>query len=87
MNDAEATAAVAAALAAIAPEVDLATVERDDPLREQLDLDSLDFLSLVQRLHDATGVSIPEDDYSQVGSLGALITYLVRHSAVSTSAT
>ena len=85
MNETEASAAVAAALASIAPEVDLTTVDRDAPFRDELDLDSLDFLNLVQRLHDSTGVDIPEDDYAGIGSLGTLVGYLVRHTAAASA--
>lgn len=82
MNTAEATTAVVTAIAAIAPEVDLSTVDPDVPFRVEIDLDSLDFLALVQSLHDATGVDIPETDYSRVETLNHLTAYLVTHSAV-----
>ncbi|HET7309756.1 MAG TPA: acyl carrier protein [Mycobacteriales bacterium] len=86
MNPTEATAAVAAALGSIAPEVDIATVDGDAPFREEMDLDSLDFLNLVELLHDSTGVEIREDDYARVGSLTTLVDYLVSHSPVATGA-
>ena len=79
MNTIEATTAVADALAGIAPEVDLDSVDPDASLRSELDLDSLDFLSLVQSLHDSTGVDIPEVDYSRVETLSSLTTYLAAH--------
>lgn len=78
MTTDQATAALAAALAGIAPEVDLTTVDPDVRLRDELDLDSLDFLSLVQKLHDSTGVDIPEADYGKVETLNALVDYLVQ---------
>lgn len=78
MTTDQATAALAAALAGIAPEIDLTTVDPDSRLRDELDLDSLDFLSLVQKLHDATGVDIPEADYGKVETLNALVDYLVQ---------
>ena len=82
MNTDQAMTAVADALATIAPEIDLTDVDRDVPFRSELDLDSLDFLNLVQSLHDATGVDIPETDYGQVDTIGKLIGYLTAHSAV-----
>lgn len=85
MNSSEATAAVAAALAHIAPEADLGTVDPAAPFRSELDLDSLDFLALVQSLHDATGVDIPETDYGRVATLRQLSDYLVAHSGTRTS--
>jgi len=79
MNTAEATTAIADALAVIAPEVDLTVVDADAPLRAEFDLDSLDFLGLVQSLHDSTGVDIPEVDYASVDTLTELAAYVAAH--------
>ena len=79
MNDTEARAAIASALAGIAPEVDLAVIDPSARLRDEIDLDSLDFLNLVQALHDSTGIDIPEADYPHVESLTELTQYLVAH--------
>ena len=69
-------ATVSDILAGIAPDADLTTVDPAGNLREQLDLDSMDFLGLVTRLHERTGVAIPEADYRKVGSLDALVAYV-----------
>lgn len=79
MNTAEATEVVVGALGEIAPEVDLGAVDHGARLRDEVDLDSLDFLNLVQRIHDRTGVEIPETDYAQVESLDGLVGYLAMH--------
>lgn len=79
MNTTEATAVVVDALGEIAPEVDLGSVDHRARLRDEVDLDSLDFLNLVQRIHDRTGVDIPETDYGQVESLDGLVGYLTLH--------
>ncbi len=79
MNETEARAAVTQALSRIAPEVELADVRPGERLRDALDLDSLDFLALVDALHDQTGVSIPERDYPRVDTLDGLVSYLVAH--------
>ena len=50
-------------------------------LQEALDLDSFDFLSFVQRLHDATGVDVPELDYPQIATLDGVVAYLEAHPA------
>jgi acyl carrier protein len=81
MNGAEARAAVATALSRIAPELDLAEIDPQDDLREQADLDSMDFLELVARLSERSGLAIPEDDYDRLGSLEALVSYLVARTA------
>jgi acyl carrier protein len=64
----------------VAPEADLDEVGADDTLRESLDLDSIDFLNFVVGLHEATGIEIPERDYSRVMTLAACADYLVSHS-------
>jgi acyl carrier protein len=76
VNPVQAREAVTAALASVAPEADLDAVDPGARLREELDLDSLDFLNLVQALKDITGVEIPEADYRQVDSLTELLGYL-----------
>jgi acyl carrier protein len=61
-------------LAKIAP--DARDVDPKADLREALDLDSMDFLRFVTRLHDALGVSVPERDYRELVSLDASVRYL-----------
>lgn len=60
----------------IAPEVDLTGVPDDEDLRDAVDLDSLDFLTLVERVAAATGIDVPEADYEQVRSLRGWVDYL-----------
>lgn len=69
-------AAIADALAAIAPEADLAQVDPARSLRTQLALDSFDFLNLLVELDARLGVAVPEADYAQVDGLDALVRYL-----------
>jgi acyl carrier protein len=70
---------VAAILGQIAPEAELDDVDPGEDLRTELDLDSLDFLGLIEGLKERTGVDVPEGDYPQVRSLAGLITYLTSH--------
>jgi acyl carrier protein len=72
----EARTAVAHVLGQIAPEADIDTVPADADLTEELDLDSMDFLNFVIALHKATGVNVPETDYTQIASLDAAVAYL-----------
>jgi acyl carrier protein len=58
------------------PEADIESLRGDDDLREELDLDSLDFLNFVIGLHEATDVEIPETDYARVRTLDACISYI-----------
>jgi acyl carrier protein len=60
----------------IAPEADFATLDPDDGLREQLDLDSMDFLNVVIGLHEALGIDIPEADYPKLFTLNDAVAYL-----------
>lgn len=63
-------------LARIAPEVDLTTIDPDVSLRDQVDLDSVDFLNFVIGVDQALGVSVPEADYAKLATLGGCLRYL-----------
>ena len=72
-------ATVLSVLGEIAPEADAASIASIDPtenLRQQLDLDSMDFLNFVIGVHKRLGVEIPESDYSRLASIEGAITYL-----------
>lgn len=71
------------ALTEIAPEVDPELVDGVTPLQEQLDLDSMDFLSLLGLLAERTGVEVPESDYAAVATLDGCVAYLAAHGATS----
>ncbi len=74
-------AVIADVIGAIAPEVDLATIDPDQPLREQVDIDSFDFLNVIIRLHEVLGVDIPEKDYGELATLNSAIRYLAARGA------
>jgi len=76
MNEAEIKAAVLRALAQVAPEIDPADIRPDVRLRDQVDIDSMDFLNFVVELHEALKVDISEADYSQIDTLDKAVTYL-----------
>ena len=78
MKESEIRTLVAAVLAGIAPEADLATVGDDEDLREALDLDSMDFLNLVTGLNQRSGVAIPQADYPKLYTLRGIVAYLAR---------
>jgi len=67
---------VLSALAGVAPELDEATLEPDKNFRDQLDIDSMDFLNYVIALHEALGIDIPESDYAKVASIEGAVAYL-----------
>lgn len=67
---------VLAALAEVAPELDEATLDLTRPFREQLDLDSIDFLRFVVALSKLLGADIPERDYARLGTVAGCAQYL-----------
>lgn len=77
----EVRAAIFGTLGAIAPEIDPASIVPDKPLREQVDLDSFDFLNVIIRLHEKLGIDIPESDYGELMTLDKATEYLTRRSA------
>ena len=48
----------------------------DEPLRDQLDLDSMDFLDIVMELRKRYKLQIPEEDYPELASLTSCVNYL-----------
>lgn len=60
----------------VAPDADLQTIEPDESLREQLDIDSMDLLRLAQAIHRRLGVDVPELHYPQLDSLDTAMAYL-----------
>jgi len=57
-------------------EADFATLQPDQPLRDQLDLDSMDFLDIVMELRKRHQLQIPEEDYPHLASLNSCVNYL-----------
>lgn len=78
MNEADIKAIVLEALGDVAPEADLKSLAGGDDLRETLDLDSMDFLNFITRLHQRTGRDIPEADCPKLFTLDGAIAYLRR---------
>jgi len=72
----EITTTVLRALGEIAPEADLAAIKPDVSFRDQLDIDSMDFLNFVIAVHEALHVEIPEADYPRMSSLNGCVEYL-----------
>jgi acyl carrier protein len=79
MKEQDALAAVHRAIGQVAPDVEPEDLEGEARLRQDLELDSLDFLRLVQVIATATGVDIPESDYPQVATVQGLTNYVAAH--------
>jgi acyl carrier protein len=63
-------------LGEIAPEADLTSLKPDISFRDQLDIDSMDFLNFVIALHEALHVEIPEADYPKLTTLNGCVEHL-----------
>jgi len=67
--------AVAATIKSIAPETDMRQLRPDLPLRDQIDLDSMDWLNVIVGLHDKLSLEIPESDYETLSTLDSMVAY------------
>lgn len=76
MNESEIRSAVLGELTKIAPEVEPGELEAGTPLRNQVDLDSMDWLNFIIALHTRLKVEIPETDYTKLVTLNDVIGYL-----------
>lgn len=57
-------------------EADFDGLDPDKPLRDQLELDSMDFLDIVMELRKRYKLQIPEDDYPRLATLNSCVAYL-----------
>lgn len=76
MNAAQIRSGVIAVIKTIAPEVEEGDLLADRPLREQVDLDSMDWLNVIVGFHERFGVDIPEADYAKLTTLNAIVAYI-----------
>jgi acyl carrier protein len=76
MSQTEIREAVLRVLGEIAPEADLAQLKPQARLRDQLDIDSMDFLNFVIGLHKELQLEIPERDYGRLATLAGCVDYL-----------
>ncbi len=67
---------IIAILEDIAPDDDLSDLKDEVPFREQLELDSMDFLDIVMELRKRHRVQIPEEEYEQLQSMQSTVNYL-----------
>ncbi|MCW8331388.1 acyl carrier protein [Photobacterium sp. SDRW27] len=67
---------VISAIQGLAPEIEEGEIEPDEDIRDECDLDSMDFLNLLTALKKSCGISIPETDYPHVRTLNNMLDYL-----------
>ncbi len=76
MNDTQIREAVLKSLGEVAPEADLSRLKPDASLRQQLELDSMDFLNFLVGIDEALGVEVHEADYPKFDTLDGCVAYL-----------
>jgi len=76
MTEVEIKQLVREALSNVAPEVDLDTIDPAKDLRDQMDIDSVDFLNFVIGLHKQLGIEIPDADVAKLVTLDGCVAYL-----------
>jgi acyl carrier protein len=72
-------AEVLSVLTTIAPEVEVEDIHDDVLLRDQVDLDSMDWLNFLIGIHNRLHVDIPESDYASLRTLTDVVHYVERH--------
>lgn len=60
----------------VAPDADLSNLKGDVRLRDQLDMDSMDFLDIVMELRKRYKIEVPKEDYTELASLDSCVSYL-----------
>lgn len=76
MGPAEIRAEIIDILSEIAPDEDLTDLNDEQSFREQMELDSMDFLDIVMELRKRHRVQIPEEEYGELASMASTVKYL-----------
>ncbi len=63
-------------IATVAPDADVSSVKGEVRLRDQLDLDSMDFLDIVMELRKRFKIEVPKEEYPQLATLDSCVSYL-----------
>lgn len=66
-------------ISVVAPDADLSELKSDVRLRDQLEMDSMDFLDIVMELRKRYKIEVPKEDYPKLASLDSCAEYLVPH--------
>ncbi len=77
MTAEETRQAVIDIIADIAPDEDLSALDDEQPLRDQIGLDSMDFLDIVMELRKRHKVEVPESDYGELRTMKSTVAYLL----------
>jgi acyl carrier protein len=77
LNETQLKETVLRVLSGIAPEIDIQSLDAAKDLRDQIDIDSVDFLNFVIGLHKALGIEIPDADVPKLVTLNGCVGYLL----------
>lgn len=72
-------AEILSVLTSIAPEIDPDDIRDEVLLRDQVDLDSMDWLNFLLGIHKRLHVDIPETDYASLRTLSDVVRYVEEH--------
>ncbi|HXG52705.1 MAG TPA: acyl carrier protein [candidate division Zixibacteria bacterium] len=86
VSEAEVRETVLRVLGNVAPEADASSIDPEADLRDQIDLDSVDFLNFVIGLHRELGVDIPDADVPKLRTLRGCVAYLMARARDAVSA-
>ena len=78
MNQAVIRQAIFDSIEEVAPDAELEGLDPHVELRDELDLDSMDFLNVLVALHGRLGIDVPEQDYGRLDTLAHMIEYVQR---------
>lgn len=78
MNTSEINDGVISALSEIAPEIEPGELQSSEPLRDQVDLDSMDWLNFLIEISRKFGVDIPESEYVNMRTIDNIVEYLAQ---------
>jgi len=76
MNQEQVRQVVLNIISDIAPDEDMNELKDEVSLREQLDLDSMDFLDIVMELRKRHKVEVPAEDYPKLATMASCVSYL-----------
>ncbi len=76
MTNEEIVLAIVDIIKTIAPDEDVSNLNPDERLRDQIELDSMDFLDIVMELRKLYSIQVPEEDYKELASLNGCVQYL-----------
>lgn len=76
MTQDQARLEVLESLKSVVPEAETTTIDPTQPFRDQLDIDSVDYLNFILTLERRLGVRVPEEDYPQMASLNGAMRWL-----------